>query len=137
MNCNINTSVRNKTLRFFKQGTEWYADVPNHTLAQNRMVAGADTLLESMAHGGREVCVCMSADVEDPDAYRIKMKRIEHDPWGATYLAQLRGCALPRPALRFFPSTQPSCLLISPNNIRPVFLLLMAKSGETPHFVFV
>ena len=98
MNCNINTSVRNKTLRFFKQGTEWYADVPNHTLAQNRMVAGADTLLESMAHGGREVCVCMSADVEDPDAYRIKMKRIEHDPWGATYLAQLRGCALPRPA---------------------------------------
>ena len=50
MNCNINTSVRNKTLRFFKQGTEWYADVPNHTLAQNRMVAGADTLLESMAH---------------------------------------------------------------------------------------
>ena len=85
MNCNINTSVRNKTLRFFKQGTEWYADVPNHTLAQNRMVAGADTLLESMAHGGREVCVCMSADVEDPDAYRIKMKRIEHDPWGATY----------------------------------------------------
>lgn len=94
----VNTSVRNKNLRFYKQGSSWYADVPNHTMAENRMVAGADTLLESMAGGGDEVCVCLSADIEDPDAYRIKMRRIEHDPWGATYLAQIQGCALPRPA---------------------------------------
>ena len=98
MNCNINTSVRNKTLRFFKQGTEWYADVPNHTLAQNRMVAGADALLEGMAKGKDELRICLSSDLDDPDAYRIKMRRREHDPWGATYLAQVEGCALPRPA---------------------------------------
>ena len=77
MNCNISTSVRNKTMRFFKDGTEWYADVPNHTLAQNRMVAGADVLLESMANGKDELRICLSSDLDDPDAYRIKMRRID------------------------------------------------------------
>lgn len=94
----VNTSSRNQNLRFFKQSGEWYADVPGHTLAQNRMVAGADTLLEGFANGGSEVRVVLSSDIEDPDAYRVRLTRIEHDPWGATYLAHIEGCALPRPA---------------------------------------
>ena len=90
--------IKNKQLRFYKSGNAWFADVPEHTQAQNRMVAGADTLIESFAQGGNEVNVVLSADIDDPDAYQIKMIRIEHDPWGATYLANIKGCALPRPA---------------------------------------
>ena len=33
------------TLRFFKLDNRWYADVPNHTLAENEMVAGSDDFL--------------------------------------------------------------------------------------------
>lgn len=94
----MNTAVRNKDLRFFRQGDSWYADVPNHTLKENRMVAGADSLLASMADGADEVCVTLSADVDDPGEYLIKLKRIEHDPWGATYLANIDGLKLLRPA---------------------------------------
>ena len=40
-----------KTIRFFKisEGPErgWFADVPNHTLAENEMVAGCDLFLEA------------------------------------------------------------------------------------------
>ena len=90
--------IKNKQLRFYKSGNAWFADVPEHTQAQNRMVAGADTLIESFAQGGNEVNVVLSADIDDPDAYQIKMIRIEHDPWGATYLANIKGHALPRPA---------------------------------------
>ena len=95
---NDNTSIRNKVLRFYKDGGGWFADVAGHTQAQNRMVAGADTLIEGFANGGTEVRVVVSADVDDPAPYRVKMTRIEHDPWGATYLAKIEGCALPRPA---------------------------------------
>ena len=39
-----------KTVRFFKIGAGqqmgWYADVPNHTLEENEMVSGSDTILE-------------------------------------------------------------------------------------------
>lgn len=46
-------------------------------------------------------------------------------------------CALPRPALGFLPSTQPSCLFISPNNILWVSQFSIAKSGDTPHFWYL
>ena len=83
MNKHINTSVRNKELRFYKEDGEWYADVAEHTQAENRMVAGADALIESFARGGNEVRIVLSAD---------------HDAWGATYLAHIKGFLLPRPA---------------------------------------
>ncbi|MDY3228546.1 MAG: DUF6717 family protein [Kiritimatiellia bacterium] len=98
MNKDINTSVRNKELRFYKEDGEWYADVAEHTQAENRMVAGADALIESFARGGNEVRIVLSADVDDPNPYQIKLKRIEHDAWGATYLAHIKGFLLPRPA---------------------------------------
>lgn len=47
-----NQVVKNKELRFYKEGAEWFADVPEHTQAENRMVAGADVLIESFANGG-------------------------------------------------------------------------------------
>ena len=34
MNKDINTSVRNKELRFYKEDGEWYADVAEHTQAK-------------------------------------------------------------------------------------------------------
>ena len=90
MNKDINTSVRNKELRFYKEDGDWYADVAEHTQAENRMVAGADALIESFARGGNEVRIVLSADVDDPNPYQIKLKRIEHDAWGATYLAHIK-----------------------------------------------
>ena len=54
--------------RFFKLNSRWYADVPNHTLEENEMVCGSDTLLE-------EPC-------DFPFAI---LTRIEHDSCGATY----------------------------------------------------
>ena len=35
--------------RFFKLDSRWYADVPGHTLAENEMVCGADSLLEEIS----------------------------------------------------------------------------------------
>lgn len=93
-----NQVVKNKELRFYKEGAEWFADVPEHTQAENRMVAGADVLIESFANGGNEVRIVLSADIDDPDPYQIRLKRIEHDCWGATYLAHIKGCLLPRAA---------------------------------------
>ena len=79
------TSVRNRELRFYKDGDGWFADVAGHTQSQNRMVAGADKLIERFAAGKDEVRVLLSADISDPDEYRIKLHRIEHDFCGATY----------------------------------------------------
>ena len=79
------TSVRNRELRFYKDGDGWFADVAGHTQSQNRMVAGADKLIERFAGGRDEVRVLLSADISDPDEYQIKLHRIEHDFSGATY----------------------------------------------------
>ena len=35
-------------IRFYKKHNAWYADVAEHTEAENRMVAGADTFLEKI-----------------------------------------------------------------------------------------
>ena len=81
----VSTRVERKSLRFYKQGEEWFADVAGHTQAQNRMVAGADTLLDVMSDGGSEVKVVLSADLENPDEWMIHLHLVEHDKFGATY----------------------------------------------------
>ena len=91
------TSVR-KELSFYKKGNSWYAAVDGHTEAQNRMVAGADTLLECFSSGSDRVRIVLSSDVDDPGEYQFRLRRIEHDSWGATYLAKIPGNVLPRPA---------------------------------------
>ena len=35
--------------RFFKLNSHWYADVPGHTLDENEMACGADSLLEEIS----------------------------------------------------------------------------------------
>ncbi len=81
----FNTARRDVTLVFYREEGAWYADVPGHTQAENRMVAGADRLIESFDQGGGRITVRLSADVAHPASYLIRLHRIEHDPFGATY----------------------------------------------------
>lgn len=48
------------TLRFFKLDDRWYADVPNHTLHENEMVAGSDDFLNACDRGTGNVVIEMS-----------------------------------------------------------------------------
>ncbi len=81
------TRRRDVTLVFYREEGAWYADVPEHTQAQNRMVAGADLLIESFDKGSGRVTVRLSSDVDAPAPYLIRLHCIEHDPFGATYWA--------------------------------------------------
>lgn len=90
-------------LKFYKKENKWYADVPEHTEAQNLMVAGADTLIEHMSNGQNSIEVeLVNADLLDateyPRSWLVKMTRFEHDPFGATYLCKIRGKVIPWPA---------------------------------------
>lgn len=93
-----NTTVVNKELLFYKDGRCWYADVEGHTQAQNLMVAGADKIIEGFSGGKPGVMVKVSADCDKPKPYKVRLRRIEHDPFGAAYLAFIKGKTLPRPA---------------------------------------
>lgn len=79
-----NTMVVNKKIVFLKDENGWYADMEG-TRQQNAMVSGADKMIEALANGGDRVEMLFSADVEAPGDYVMKLHRIEHDPWGATY----------------------------------------------------
>ena len=81
----VNTRVEMKSLRFYKQGVEWFADVAGHTQEQNQMVAGADTLLDVVANGNAEVTVVMSSDLENPADWILHLHLVEHDKYGASY----------------------------------------------------
>ena len=80
-----NTTVTNRQIVFLKDDAGWYADMEG-TRAQNAMVSGADTMLEVLSQGGRRVEMVFSSDVENPGDHIMKLHRVEHDPWGATYL---------------------------------------------------
>ena len=80
-----------KTIRFFKisNGPEkgWFADVPNHSLAENRMVSGCDIFLEVadyLTGGDGEVSIRVSDD-NAPGNFQAKLVRKGHDTEGATY----------------------------------------------------
>ena len=81
-----------KTIRFFKinEGPEtgWYADVPNHTLAENEMVAGSDIFLEEvdkMTDCDGEVHITCS-DNNEPGSFMAKLLMKNHNQYGATYI---------------------------------------------------
>ena len=81
-----------KTIRFFKinEGLEagWYADVPNHTLAENEMVAGSDTFLEEvdkMTDKDGEVHITCS-DNNEAGSFMAKLLMKNHNQFGATYI---------------------------------------------------
>jgi hypothetical protein len=72
-------------LKFFKYNNRWYADVPNHTLDENEMVAGADQLLSELCTKcGFNDSISLDIDVA-PKQPLITLKMIEHDSCGATY----------------------------------------------------
>ena len=79
-----NTTVVNKRIVFLKDDEGWYADMEG-SRSQNAMVMGADVMIEALSHGGRRVEMVFSSDVENPGDHIMHLKRIEHDPWGATY----------------------------------------------------
>lgn len=81
----VSTRVERKSLRFYKQSGEWFADVAGHTQAQNQMVAGADTLLEKISDGSSEVTMVFSSDLKQPDPWQLWLHLVEHDKYGATY----------------------------------------------------
>jgi len=87
----VDTSTEKKTLRFYRDGTEWFADVPQHGQAENRMVAGADTLLDDISEGGGEVFAVFSSDIENPDEWKLRLHLVEHDKYGATYKVEVAG----------------------------------------------
>ena len=70
-------------LRFFKKDNKWYADVPNHTLDENEMVMGADTVLDLIADNKNEVILTLSD--EDNKHSMLTMTIKEHDSEGAYY----------------------------------------------------
>ena len=77
----INLVFMETKLRFFKQDNKWYADVPNHTLDENEMVA--DTALDLIADNKDEVILTLS---DEDDKYSMLTMTIkEHDSEGAYY----------------------------------------------------
>ena len=78
-------SAIRKEIVFLKDELGWFATGIEGTRQQNAMVGGADKFLDVLARGKDRVKVIFSADVEKPGAYKMKLHRIEHDPFGATY----------------------------------------------------
>ena len=81
----VDTSTEMRSLRFYRSGAEWFADVPQHTQAENQMVAGADTLLDEVSGGSDEVKVVISSDIANPSEWKLHLHLVEHDKYGATY----------------------------------------------------
>ena len=77
----INLVFMETKLRFFKQDNKWYADIPNHTLDENEMVA--DTALDLIADNKDEVILTLSD--EDDKHSMLTMTIKEHDSEGAYY----------------------------------------------------
>ena len=81
---NANTTVINRSIVFLKDDDGWYADMEG-SRAQNAMVSGADAMIEALSGGSRRVEMCFSSDVAQPGDHIMRLHRVEHDPWGATY----------------------------------------------------
>ena len=88
-------TVERKSLRFYQDGTEWYADVYQHAQSENRMVAGAGALIGRYAQGTGELRVMFSADVSEPGDWKLWLHRIEHDRFGAFYRVKIAGSKIP------------------------------------------
>ena len=77
-----------KKLKFIRDGAGWYADVAGHTRAQNAMVAGADNFLDRVSMGDDTVTVAFrTLKSEECGKPICTLRRVEHDRFGAAYLA--------------------------------------------------
>ena len=71
--------------RFFKLNSRWYADVPGHTLEENEMVCGADSLLDEISRIVNSSEVTLDLDIVPGESPFAVLHQIEHDCCGATY----------------------------------------------------
>jgi len=76
-------------LRFFKQGNNWYADVPNHTLDENEMVMGADIALDLLGKARNKEEFTITLSDKEPSQPLLHLNMKNHDDEGAWY--QLSG----------------------------------------------
>jgi len=81
--CNFINNYRSKIVRFYKEDNRWYADVPQHTKAENLMVAGADKFLDEICFGNDKVQLTVSDLISPKPAFLLH--RINHNGYGATY----------------------------------------------------
>ena len=78
-----------KRIAFYKDGDEWFADVPEYSREDNQMVAGADTFLDLLSTKllDNDFVVAMNvSDDNETGNYIIKLVRKSHDDDGATYV---------------------------------------------------
>ena len=79
-----NTTVVNKRIVFLKDSAGWYADYGRNACPERHgQRRGQDD--RGLAGGGSRVEMVFSSDVEEPGDHVMKLHRIEHDAWGATY----------------------------------------------------
>lgn len=73
-------------LKFYKNNGRWYADVPNHTPAENEMVSGSDEFLEYISKGKSKITLNISNVPRSwsRNAYAT-LFMLKHDNSGATY----------------------------------------------------
>lgn len=74
-----------KTVIFYKEEGNWYADIPNHTKEENQMVMGSDVALDFLADGGNKIELVLSD--EETDDFIVHFNMTEHDDYGAYYQA--------------------------------------------------
>ena len=74
-------------ISFYKKRKCWYAEVPQHTEAQNMMVAGADEMCEVLANGHKRVTVTVigNNDVATSNESLISLEKVSQTKYGATY----------------------------------------------------
>ena len=83
-----------KKINYYKKNDIWYAAIPGHTEAENRMVAGADKFLDYLDRD-KDGNVEMRVGTNELNGdYIYKLTRIQHDKWGATYLVKQNGSRL-------------------------------------------
>ena len=80
-----------KKIRFYKDNQKWYADVPQHTKAENIMVFGSDAFLECLSwylevkNRKRIHDITITITDEKPKDYLFHLLRYAHNGYGANY----------------------------------------------------
>ena len=72
-----------KEIRFFRQDNKWYADIPEHSLEESEMVAGADVALEIISMYRNEITLSITTD--NPDKFLMHLVKDKEDELGCTY----------------------------------------------------
>lgn len=78
-----------KIIEFYREGNQWYADVPEHTKEDNQMVLGADKFLDAVSlaacYNMNRILIAVSTDNASQE-FMAKLVRKKHDEEGATYV---------------------------------------------------